>query len=429
MLNKSLLVLCSLLALPQSILAAPSDASKLICHTKNPSECYPKMFQPTEEFQVIHEDQDIPAGLHVRLNLETGLKEAKLYDGIDDDSLNAVEVYATDETEPIALPIASPAEVASGLNFQGNAQQVLKSDHDSIRPPPEGGEGTKFASDQAILRESLDPDVVIPALERLEDLSHDIYWGLNLTKNGELVHKLDSFIHNRSLNVQVKSAAALLLGTAIQNNPAALSAALSHFYDNDFPTGPLESVMTALVHEQFPKLVTRLVYLLSELCQDEAQLLKFLKADGMNLLRTIYDAKHASQHDKDRLRQKIANFVLDHFLQEDSLKGLRTLRNPTGRIHEKPQGHEDPWILVEKDEEAAHQPESHPSSKMRNVATSLHSWCSTFSESLEKWEKADGSGDRTDAEEHVREAHSALKKKLTGYGCSCEDKYKCHVLH
>ena len=40
----------------------------------------PGVFQPTEEWQEIKKGQSIPAGLHVRINLQTGLKEAKLLD-------------------------------------------------------------------------------------------------------------------------------------------------------------------------------------------------------------------------------------------------------------------------------------------------------------------------------------------------------------
>ena len=35
-------------------------------------------FEPTNEWQTVKEKQAIPAGLHVRLNLETGQREAKL---------------------------------------------------------------------------------------------------------------------------------------------------------------------------------------------------------------------------------------------------------------------------------------------------------------------------------------------------------------
>lgn len=38
-------------------------------------------FHPTHEWQAVKEGQAIPAGLHVRMNLETGSREAKLMDG------------------------------------------------------------------------------------------------------------------------------------------------------------------------------------------------------------------------------------------------------------------------------------------------------------------------------------------------------------
>jgi nucleotide exchange factor SIL1 len=36
------------------------------------------VFRPTAEWQEIVEGQKVPAGLHYRINLETGKKEAKL---------------------------------------------------------------------------------------------------------------------------------------------------------------------------------------------------------------------------------------------------------------------------------------------------------------------------------------------------------------
>lgn len=42
-----------------------------------------KVFQPTAEWQTIQPGQGIPPGLHVRMNLQTGQKEAKLLDGDD----------------------------------------------------------------------------------------------------------------------------------------------------------------------------------------------------------------------------------------------------------------------------------------------------------------------------------------------------------
>ena len=46
----------------------------------------PDVFQPTSEWQVVQEGQSIPRGLHVRINLETGVKEAKLMEDSDKDA-------------------------------------------------------------------------------------------------------------------------------------------------------------------------------------------------------------------------------------------------------------------------------------------------------------------------------------------------------
>lgn len=52
------------------------DEDENIVQSKN-------IFEPTHEWKVIEDGQAIPAGLHVRMNLQTGLKEAKLMEEED----------------------------------------------------------------------------------------------------------------------------------------------------------------------------------------------------------------------------------------------------------------------------------------------------------------------------------------------------------
>lgn len=52
---------------------------------------YSDVFQPTSEWQEIRPGQVVPSGLHVRLNLETGKKEAKLMDNQSDDSIKKID--------------------------------------------------------------------------------------------------------------------------------------------------------------------------------------------------------------------------------------------------------------------------------------------------------------------------------------------------
>lgn len=424
-------LLCPFAILSYNVLAssAPVDHEEIICHGKS---CYPRIFQPTDEFQIVREDQIIPKGLYVRMDFNTGLKEAKLYDGDDDDaSLQAVEVFEDTSTE--SKPIPSPAERLGIL--QSSDQQVFKPekvDQGAIRPPHTGSDGVGFARDtQTIITSApIDGEALLPALENLEDLSHDIYWGLRLGQDGKVIHKLNTLIQNPRLNMQISSTAALLLGTAIQNNPAALTAALSHFYNDEYPNGPLETIMLALINEQIPALTVRLVYLLSALCQNQTQLLAFIRSDGSSILHTLYDAENTNKATTDRLKQKISNFILDHFLQKDSLQDLIAAASAKPSKHQKKSALiDEPWIIINTPKVPSAATTKAPP-RTFNLRIELRRWCKPFSTSLKIWEKNSGSaaaaGKESEvAREHVQEAFVALDAKLKTIGCSCAEVERC----
>lgn len=54
------------------------ESGNLIC---NRVTCYPKVFEATGSWQEIRPGQQLPGGLDVKMNLETGVKEARLVDG------------------------------------------------------------------------------------------------------------------------------------------------------------------------------------------------------------------------------------------------------------------------------------------------------------------------------------------------------------
>ena len=56
---------------------------KVTTNTEHFDEEDLEVFQPTSDWQSIKPGQGIPAGLHVRMNLQTGEKEAKLMEGDD----------------------------------------------------------------------------------------------------------------------------------------------------------------------------------------------------------------------------------------------------------------------------------------------------------------------------------------------------------
>lgn len=417
------MILCTLLALcfnTKATVPAPRATADLICHTSLASECYPRTFQPTESFQLIHDDQDLPPGLHVRLNLATGKKEAKLNVVGEDD-----QVLMASTSMDVAVVDSPPASVEA-QGSKENVQKTPKSNQGSIRPPPPNSpEGTSFdASGTSFKTAPSDkPQVILSALETLEDLSHDIFWGLKLAQDSDIVLKLIKLLSINGSDPHVKGAAALVLGSAIQNNPAAFTAAISHFYNDEQPNGPMEAVLVALVHEQLPQLLTRLVYLLSALCQDEAYLWAFVKGDGLDILVTVFGADKAGQDGRDRLRGKIANFILDHFLHEDSFdmsgKQSKTTRQTSESEVNSNLEHEDPWILSDAEGVDEWPRNTESQSKYRNMADALKPWCSAFSKSLSGWEKRQEKFASTNAVDNVQEARRALEEKLNSFRCSC----------
>ena len=419
------LTLCTVLALSFSTRAnvpSPKAAVDLICPSSDALECYPKIFQPSDTFQPILDGQEVPPGLHYRLDLTTGKKEAKLNVPNESEGYVAQTVDASPVDDvPIAPHDLSPV-------FQDlNDQQVLKVNDGpgSIRPPKSpSGESQIFGKSLSLFRSTpiAEGDKLLSTIETLEDLSHDIHWGLKLTEEPGVVHKLIELLNFNQTNTRLKGAAVLLFGTAIQNNPAALSAALNHCYNDELPDGPMEAIFMALLHDQLPQLLTRFIYLLSALAQDQNQLIKFMNGDGMGVLIKLFDSENTGQDEKDRLRGKIANFVLDRLLQQDSLGSLDKMPQSTEDEKEVESSleHEDSWIWTARnksDHVIGHQ----PTVQQLNMAKSLKPWCSSFSTSIKRWDSKKDELGIVAAAENVQEAYEALQTKLKALGCGCDE--------
>ena len=92
------------------------------------------VFVATKEWQVVEEGQAIPPGLHVRMNLQTGLKEAKLLDdedtgdGVDPasdvESKAASEDGDNSEKDSEAINTDSTSQVSEGVKFRGDNRRT-----------------------------------------------------------------------------------------------------------------------------------------------------------------------------------------------------------------------------------------------------------------------------------------------------------------
>ncbi|KAL9585660.1 MAG: hypothetical protein Q9212_001397 [Teloschistes hypoglaucus] len=255
---------------------------------------------------MVHDDQHLPPGLHVRMNLATGVKEARLNVPESDDRARSSALTVVQDPE---LPVV-------GLT----RSKKVSVDHPAINLQQPLGHWNVDVAESTLFTDSVtevrdlgieDVDMLLSALANLEDLSHSYHWGHTLAKDGSLIRKLYQLLSSVESSFELRSLAALVLGTAIHNNEAALAVSLTYFYNDEWPDGPMEAVTLALLNEQSPMVLSRMMFLLSSLCQDKRQLKRFLRADGVQTLIRVLDAESAGKDAKDKVRTKVTNFVLD----------------------------------------------------------------------------------------------------------------------
>ena len=318
-------------------IASPEARTNLVCHTNDPAECYPTIFAPTKSFQRIHDDQSIPPGLHVRMNLATGLKEARLNipeeDGGGDSAVVVIDNSSTDTQD-------SAGEDGQGEPMNVQNPELMLSEVDDSPPEPRIPVTQPLVDNQSLdqLIESIsEPHLYRGGAARLKDiadlteLAHDIEWGLAISQNKKLSNCLWAIITAKNTTpdprmhiTELRSAATLLLGTAVQNNPQALKSLLENF-SIEFPSNDdqpatvisrqLEAISSGRASDSIDEAdmiyASRLVFLVSQIANsDRDQLEHFTQHEGLEILNRLFQRSFTARSTK--LSTKIANFVIDH---------------------------------------------------------------------------------------------------------------------
>ena len=209
-------------------LESPSAESELICHTDNPAECYPKVFSPTDEFQAVHDDQDLPPGLHVQLDIQTGQKQAKInvpteenpaLEGLPVDR-SVVVVDSDESADTPRIPHGAPAYDPIG----------------AVKAPPAKSEGfveaLQTVQQHAQKGQYARSDQLSRALDELEELSHDMYYGLQIAEDADALQGLFCILMSRDpeqattqpLAERCDFLASSIISSAVRNNRPALQA-------------------------------------------------------------------------------------------------------------------------------------------------------------------------------------------------------------
>lgn len=334
---------------------SPEASTSLVCPNDNPLDCYPALFQPTLHFQKIRPNQSLPPGLHVRMNIQTGEKEARL-NVPEEPEANAEAIIILDDedvpymTRETALGVVDNADDPLHLRLPDTPKQA---EHARPYAPPDlavmedaGGvvpgdndERSSYNVALSSIRKSSFtaesgvhfPNAAADAFETLTELSHSVDWGLTVCRdlNMFLPPLKTIFWTDSSYQPEWRSAISLLLATATQNNPEALNALL----DREDPAKSSEDLISMMISsigqdgllvdegDGYPRLLSRQVFFLSQLCSGEGTRNYCLDLPGddnggwgafQTLLELFSGSSGTEVEDKMKLKHRIANFVEDH---------------------------------------------------------------------------------------------------------------------
>lgn len=263
---------------------AAVKSSYTICHE---DLCYPSIFVPTSEFTVVHDDQDIPPGLHVRINVTTGLKEAKIYTGTEN----------TGEHEAIAVV---PGEEVHDQPIVEQARPYPPT------APLKGSDLSVFQTSLTVLRDELScSHKAIDALDALEELVHELEFGLKMV-SVDKSDGLEVLLHHlQSKHGECRAKAALVLGSALRNNANALHALPTTF-------SLTSQILNAIDIEKDPKAQRMMIYALSAIMPHETAPRDYKLSAGHEIMLHTYAKGNLD------IQGKIASFVEDHFAQDES---------------------------------------------------------------------------------------------------------------
>lgn len=327
------------------------------------------------------------------MNLATGLKEARLNVPEPPGTPHADLVVIDDLPPRPSIEEDEPVAEEPGLQDQSDPDTGFE--RGPYYPAAfDAEESSLFFSSIAVLHSATALSTAyLPALSALQDLAHSIHWGVALARDTAVCQYLVSAIDPGSgASVEVRAAAALLLGTAIHSNLDALDALLSHPYSSETGMTPVFNVLAALrdPEQEDMTLKTRSVFLLSQLCQNTEQLRIFVHSEGLNTLFDLFEPEKITLDDgKDKFRAKAANFIYDRILLSlGSANGLVS-RSGSGIS-----GLENDQALVE----------------------GLEPWCYAFTKALRKYKFVGMSAENLSpaaeaAYESIKEANQALREE------------------
>ncbi|KAG9228783.1 putative nucleotide exchange factor SIL1 [Amylocarpus encephaloides] len=270
------------------------------------------------------------------MNLATGLKEARLnipMEGEEDAALEAIKglpteqsVVVVEQPEQEYYPELEEPALRDQVPIKAPSYDMAGKVLPPIRNPESADEMTTFQN--SLLAVQSRSEGFDKALDDLSELAHDIYYGVEIVKHHGVVEELTCFTLGvgTGKNPQENDRdhkAALILGSALQNNPTALKELISSQDHIVHPTCLTDSgngidfvdtLRSRIDQESNPSTLKSKVVAISSLLRQPSFRQDFLEKDGMNILLAYFLKEGEQFH---IVRKKIGQLVMDNFLDED----------------------------------------------------------------------------------------------------------------
>uniref|UniRef100_A0A663MYS4 Nucleotide exchange factor SIL1 n=1 Tax=Athene cunicularia TaxID=194338 RepID=A0A663MYS4_ATHCN len=257
-----------------------------------------EVFYPTHQWQTIHPGQAVPAGSHVRLNLQTGDREAKLLGKVDVDSNS----FTSQELKK-ALAKMKESEKAHEEEVRKKFRPIeqLKEEFEKLNVKMETDYEimvkliSKFNSSASTLDEK------VAALYDLEYYVHQVDNAKDFLSMGGLQLVIDGL---NSTEAALKEHAAFVLGAALSSNPKVQIEAIEG--------GALQKLLVILATEQPLSVKKKALFALSSMLRHfpYAQQ-QFLKLGGLQVLRSLF-----RQKGMDTLHVRVVTLLYDLIVEK-----------------------------------------------------------------------------------------------------------------
>ncbi|KAJ8352423.1 hypothetical protein SKAU_G00238990 [Synaphobranchus kaupii] len=323
----------SALTLVESSEPSDDDGEAHVASEEDPEDL--KVFQPTDKWQTLRPGYAVPAGSHVRLNLQTGLREVKLGEG---GSLR----YWSDGQRQGMVNTETPSFTAQELK---KALKQLK--EDGVLPTKKDKEKeeaelrAQFRPMEELRRDMAQLDMLVEtdfqimsrlmaqfnsssstteervaALLDLEYLVHQVDNARDLVSMGGLKLVIDAL---NSTDLQLQESAAFVLGSAVSSNPQVQVEAVEG--------GALQKLLTLLATERPMGVKKKLLFAVGSLLRHFpfAQS-HFLKMGGVQVLGDLFRASGGGA-----LRVRVVTLLYDMIIEKEliSQAGLDPIPDST----------------------------------------------------------------------------------------------------